>query len=89
MKGGRGCCDGCAALSFEPPMNRYDVWLACCRDEDKPVLGTRRVVATGQTRPPRQIERPAWCRKKRDAPASERRDVGTCAKTNTDPVRLF
>ena len=57
-------CDGCGMLAFSPPVNRYDVWAAHCRDAAKSVTGARRVVAVSRVGKPRQIERPVWCRGK-------------------------
>ena len=59
------CCDGCAWLCFEEPVNRYDVHRALCCDPDKPARGARRVVATSGVAAPRFITRPAWCRGKK------------------------
>ena len=60
-------CDGCACLAYDEAVNRYDVNRALCCDPDKPVLGERRVLAVSGTGWPRNIERPAWCRGKRNA----------------------
>ena len=65
-------CDGCASLEIEEPVNRYDVWRACCCDPDKPAAGARRVVDTapaGSASGPFGITRPAWCRGRRIATA--------------------
>lgn len=61
---GDECCDGCAWLRFEEPVNRYDVHRALCCDPDKPARGARRVVATAGVCRPWWIRRPAWCRGK-------------------------
>ena len=57
-------CDGCGCLQIEEPVNRYDVWRACCCDPDKPMPGERRTVATAPAsweRGPIRIPRPKWC----------------------------
>ena len=57
-------CFGCKALSFEKPVNRYDVYTAHCCDPDKTAMGARRVIAVSHVGRPVRIERPAWCRRK-------------------------
>ncbi len=64
---GSGCCDGCAVLDYEKPVNRYDCFRAVCCDPEKPAMGARRVVDTAVTREPRNITRPIWCRGKQVA----------------------
>ena len=57
-------CDGCGFLEIEPPVNRYDVWRACCCDPDKPLPGARRVVGVapgGSRTGPVGVRRPRWC----------------------------
>ena len=58
-------CDGCEALRIERPVNRYDVWHACCTEPDKPAwLGARRTVDTAPASSelgPIRIRRPVWC----------------------------
>ena len=64
--GGSEICDGCHFLQIERPVNRYDVWHACCTDPEKPLPGARRVVDTapaGSERGPAGIRRPRWCRR--------------------------
>ena len=61
-----GMCDGCAHLAQEAAVSRYDVYRAVCCDADKPMLGGRRVVAVSSLGPPRNIMRPAWCRRKKE-----------------------
>ena len=66
MKDETASCDGCEHLTIEPPVNRYDVYRACCCDSDKPMHGPRRVVDTapfGAARGPTGIQRPVWCKK--------------------------
>ena len=64
--GGSEICDGCRYLQLQRPVNRYDLWHACCTDPEKPAwLGGRRVVDTapaGSERGPAGIRRPVWCR---------------------------
>ena len=59
-------CDECQMLMIEAPINKYDVWQACCCDPKKPMPGARRVVGTApassETGPVR-IATPAWCRR--------------------------
>ncbi len=81
-------CDGCALLQIEEPVNRYDVWRACCCDPDKPMPGERRTVATAPSsweRGPIRIPRPKWCTKERiaTAPAGPRNDRGKKKKAAT------
>ena len=64
---GEGSCDECRFLQVEPPVNRYDVWRACCCDPKKPVMGARRVVGTAPACSelgPVGIRRPKWCGRK-------------------------
>lgn len=58
-------CDGCGYLGYDEAVNRYDVCRAVCLDPDKPMRGTRRVVAVASVGRPRQIPRPVWCRGRR------------------------
>ncbi len=74
-------CDGCAALEYSPPVNKYDYYAAQCFDEDKPVMGARRVVAVSSLGRPFGIIRPAWCRGKvkkyeQDESAPDSTDAG-------------
>lgn len=58
-------CDGCGWLEIERPVNRYDVWRACCCDPDKPLPGKNRVVGVAPysaAEGPAGIQRPLWCR---------------------------
>ena len=62
-------CDGCRFLRIEAPVNRYDVWHACCTDPDKHMPGEQRTVDTapaGSERGPVMIRRPRWCRRGKD-----------------------
>ena len=63
--GGSEICDGCRFLQIERPVNRYDVWHACCTEPDKPAwLGARRTVDTAPASSelgPIRIRRPVWC----------------------------
>ena len=57
-------CDECRFLQVEPPVNRYDVWRACCCDPKKPMPGARRVVGTAPASSetgPLRIQTPVWC----------------------------
>lgn len=57
-------CRGCQHLAYEPPCKEGDCYSAHCTDPDKPVMGSRRVVAVGWRGYPVNIQRPAWCRRK-------------------------
>lgn len=73
-------CDECRFLRVEPPVNRYDVWRACCCDPKKPVTGPRRVVGTAPVCSelgPVGIQTPAWCRRGKTTPQSLR-DSSPC-----------
>ena len=66
--GGGKFCDGCGFLRIEAPVNRYDVWHACCTDPDKHMPGEQRTVDTapaGSERGPVMVRRPRWCGRKR------------------------
>lgn len=65
---GDSFCDGCAALEYGTPVNRYDYYSAQCCDADKPAMGTRRVVAVSSLGKPFHILRPVWCRGKMKEP---------------------
>lgn len=70
-------CDGCRYLEIERPVNRYDVWRACCTDPDKPMTGARRTVDTapaGSEHGPLGIRRPRWCGGKGSGPSQSLRD---------------
>ena len=61
-------CDNCRFLQIVPPVNKYDVWQACCCDPKKEVLGERRVIATAPASSktgPGGLYTPAWCRRGR------------------------
>ena len=81
---GSKLCDGCRFLQIERPVNRHDVWHACCTDPDKPLPGARRVVDTapaGSERGPAGIRRPRWCRR------SASRGTSSVCFADTFPVR--
>ena len=59
-------CDGCGYLQYGPPANKYDYYTALCCDEDKPMMGARRVVAISSLGRPFGIMRPVWCRGKQE-----------------------
>lgn len=61
-------CENCAYLAYEEPVSRDDVYSAHCCDPDKPMMGARRVVATSQVGRPGEIERPVWCKRKKERP---------------------
>ncbi len=78
----RETCDECRFLAFDRAVNAYDVNRATCCDPDKPAMGARRVVAVSRIGLPRQIERPVWCRRKKEPARLRRADSEGKAKRN-------
>ena len=81
----RETCDECRFLAFDRAVNAYDVNRATCCDPDKPAMGARRVVAVSRIGLPRQIERPVWCRRKKEPARLRRADSEGKAKRRTNP----